>query len=368
MAVSDVLAGDHTLVGSEDVAAIAGKREITGNLTIRATELVDLEGLENLITVGGNVYIQQNESLLDVHGLRGLVHVGGFLDVHLNTALLELTLDGLESVEGYVFVSGNKALVNAQLRGLQSVGGDLLIQHNYALAEVGDFKTLATVAGDFRIEGNKALCKCFVKPIRKGTKVSGKYAARGNARGCVCANNPDGPPRPKVRTPTGFSGRGAVSRLRRVPPATFEAIKDSPAALKALKKSREGFDPEHAWDGLLWLISEERRERPYMMPDGDTPQMWALLPCWRLDAVDDASFLSPVDVADVAAALAAIDGAALRAHFDVEAMQVAKVYPDFYWTYDPPEIVWLYLEEKFARLRAFWAEAAGAGNAVISFL
>lgn len=72
------IAGDLSLyhATADDLAKLTCLRKVEGNLIIRETELVSLEGLENLESVSGLLELRFNHALTDIDGLAGLQHVG----------------------------------------------------------------------------------------------------------------------------------------------------------------------------------------------------------------------------------------------------------------------------------------------------
>lgn len=70
--------------------------EVTGRLQVgtqnEPSNIVNLDGLNALTSVGGNLDIRHNAALLNVDALAGLTSVGGILNVRFNPVLAECTV------------------------------------------------------------------------------------------------------------------------------------------------------------------------------------------------------------------------------------------------------------------------------------
>ena len=84
---------------------------ITGDLIINNSSLTDLNGLQCLYEIGGDLIIQNNNNLYDLTGLEQLYTIGGNLNVTDNSELCTSDADDLEEqvdVGGTTDISGNK--------------------------------------------------------------------------------------------------------------------------------------------------------------------------------------------------------------------------------------------------------------------
>src|SRR4030067_314275 len=138
---AQVYNGDLTLTSQAEVDDFH-YTEVTGNLSIDeavAVNITNLDSLSELTTIGGTLFIFNNNSLTNVNGLFNLTSVGGFLHIYNNNALTNIdALSNLTSVGGALFIYNNNALTNIDgLSSLTSVGGDLGITNNIALVEFG---------------------------------------------------------------------------------------------------------------------------------------------------------------------------------------------------------------------------------------
>lgn len=157
---------------------------------------------------------------------------------------------------------------------------------------------------------------------------------------------------------------GMTMKARRVRATTLETATSDD--LRALVQWGEPglVDIDKAWDGIAWLISVERRERPYMLPDPSLPETQAV---YGVDPEDSALLFrySPARVQRIADALGPLGDDALRAHFDPAAMQDADVYPRIW---DEGEGAFEYLLSHFHALRRLYLDAAAAGDGLVTLI
>jgi hypothetical protein len=136
--------GDFEVLSRADLAGLANCRTITGNLTIRATDLVLLTELSNLSSVGGALQILAT-NLEGLEGLGNLLAIGGNLELSGNTSLISLAeLSALTNIGGNVYIGVTAASEPAE----NSVLADIR-----ALADV-------SVSGDTRVISNNPTLDC----------------------------------------------------------------------------------------------------------------------------------------------------------------------------------------------------------------
>ena len=159
--------GDYEITDVMSGILIMGYTGITGNLVVNVTNPENLNFLNWLTSVGGNLEIQNNGSLANLNGLNALTTVGGDLSIGNNTALRNLNgLNTLSSVGGLFAIYRNDILTNFDgLSALTSVGssnpyGGLSIYENAELADMTGLNALTTVNGDFSVTDNPMLPEC----------------------------------------------------------------------------------------------------------------------------------------------------------------------------------------------------------------
>lgn len=125
--------------------------------------LTNLSGLGNLTSIEGSFTIggipgSGNDSLVNFTGLENLISVEEFFDINFNHALTSLTgLENLISV-GALHFWGNSKLQNLEgLDNLTTVVGRLSIGENFALSSLSNLNNLTTIGGDLEIYGNTSL-------------------------------------------------------------------------------------------------------------------------------------------------------------------------------------------------------------------
>ncbi|GEM_PF-3447420 len=144
----------------QDVDALANLVRVDGDLTVRGNpRLATLDGLVHLTRVGGTLTVHSNAVMPDVAGLYRLATLGGGLVVETNRSLRNL--DGLALVRlvpGPLKVVGNMVLSNLDgLGNISAVDGDLAVSFNDALKSLSGLRSLTSVGPYLSIQGNKAL-------------------------------------------------------------------------------------------------------------------------------------------------------------------------------------------------------------------
>ena len=124
-----------------------------------AAALTNLDGLANITSVGGYLWIDYNNALTNLDGLADLTSVGDDLRISSNYALTNLdSLASLTSVGTNLYIGGNAALTNVDgLANITSVGDGLIIESNSALTNLDGLANITRFGGYLRISSNYAL-------------------------------------------------------------------------------------------------------------------------------------------------------------------------------------------------------------------
>ena len=137
--------------------------------------LTSSSGLQNLRRVEQDVAILQNLRLLSLTpGFGALESIGGNLFIQGNMLSLQ-GLENLESVLGSLYLHSLPSLeIVAGLNGLRVVGHDVLVYLNSNLASVGDLQRLRSIGGDVLVHDNPSLTNTtgFLEALHD---VQGKY-------------------------------------------------------------------------------------------------------------------------------------------------------------------------------------------------
>ncbi|MFK5857503.1 MAG: T9SS type A sorting domain-containing protein [Bacteroidota bacterium] len=159
------------LDGLDELTSIGGYLDINSHVL-----LTSLIGLEELVYVGGDLIIFDNESISSLNGLNGLITVGGDLSFYENPNIVNFSgLDELTSIEGRLDIGHNPSLISligfveltstgglsinyvhniSDLTGLNFltyVGGYIGISSCEQLTSLEGLNSLATVVGNFNI-------------------------------------------------------------------------------------------------------------------------------------------------------------------------------------------------------------------------
>jgi len=116
------ISGALSFSGSDitSLAPLNGITNVGDNLLIQNTSLSNLNGLNNVTTVGGDIDIFNNASLATLNGLNSLASTAGNLVINENAALTNVdALSSLTTINGHLVVHNNATLTT--ISGLQNV-------------------------------------------------------------------------------------------------------------------------------------------------------------------------------------------------------------------------------------------------------
>jgi len=152
-----------SLSGLENLESIEGTLEVGGmphiNFNPANPCLVNLSGLDNLTTIGGDLRIQNSWALTDLSGLNNLSHLGGSLIIGY----------------GNFIQYDNPYLTNLiGLDNLNSIGGDLQMQYNASLKNLAGLGNVSSIGGDFNIYYCRALES--LEALNNLTYIGGSFA------------------------------------------------------------------------------------------------------------------------------------------------------------------------------------------------
>ena len=160
-----VIGGWFNIGYNNNMMNLSGIDSLTsiGSLRIAGTTLTSLTGLEGVDTIYGFMdiggFLNGNPYLTDLNGLNNLKYVGGNVNINDNLSLLSLT--GLESMthfNGHLYISSNHFLRSiAALINVTSIDGDLVIGGNEKLDSLYGIDNLEFIGGDFRFSGTNFL-------------------------------------------------------------------------------------------------------------------------------------------------------------------------------------------------------------------
>jgi len=154
----DLRIGSGWYGGNDSLVDLAGLNNLTtigGNLSIDANDmLLSLTGLNNLDSVGGRLNIYGNNQLSSLTGLENLVYIGESLNIH-NTIKLE-DLSGLNNLNylGYdIDITSNIGFKNfSGLESINTIHGDLIVFYNDSLISLSGLHNVSRIYGNVLIE------------------------------------------------------------------------------------------------------------------------------------------------------------------------------------------------------------------------
>ncbi len=128
--------------GANHYTHITGNVIITGGFPLPTSIVTNLEALSSITTIEGSLYIWSN-SLTNLEGLNNLESVGDVFDIkNVNDLTSTLALNSLRSVGGGFQIESNDSLEHIEgLTNLTSVGA-LFIASNFSLIDIDGFNNL----------------------------------------------------------------------------------------------------------------------------------------------------------------------------------------------------------------------------------
>ena len=142
-----------------EVDALFGTEKIVGNLIITGSEITNLDKLEMLDSLKGNLTIRSTSALTSIAGLSNLKFIGGGLTIDSNSALLSINgLSKIDSIRGNLTITHNTLLANINgLTKIDSVRGSLTVANNINLTNITGLSNLSFIGGDLKLDSNYAL-------------------------------------------------------------------------------------------------------------------------------------------------------------------------------------------------------------------
>jgi len=133
--------------------------EIYGQVYISGENITNLNGLSNLISIGQELLIEDNNNLIDISGLSNLNHIGGVFTIKNNDVLASLIgLSNLITINGfYIDISDNDVLTD--MSGLENltIVNQLFIENNAGLTILSGFDNLSNIIEFLHIKSNGSL-------------------------------------------------------------------------------------------------------------------------------------------------------------------------------------------------------------------
>ena len=131
--------------------------KIEGDVEIYGNNISNLNGLNVLTSFGGSLligrYMGSSPAFTSLSGLDNVTSIGGDLWIRNNIALTSLTgLDNLTSVEGDLIIEKNSVLTSlAGMDNVTSVDGDLIIEWNSVLPNLIGLNNVTSIGRILKI-------------------------------------------------------------------------------------------------------------------------------------------------------------------------------------------------------------------------
>lgn len=152
--------GDLTVFGANiiNLNGLSSIQTIGGNLTVDATNCTSLQGLQNLVQVGGNVYFPNNPEISNLTGLTKLKKIGGELDVSYSSKFINFSgLNAIEQIGGALRAYKNELMTDiSNLTAVDSLGGFNVFM-NPEMTSMSGLVNLKVVTGSFNCSENNML-------------------------------------------------------------------------------------------------------------------------------------------------------------------------------------------------------------------
>ncbi len=168
-----------TLSGiSNELTSVGGLRIFDNNNLTSLENLINITTVEGNLEIGGrfyynnNGYIAGNDSLINLQGLENLTSLGGSLHIGDNDALTSLqALENITSIGGGLYIDNNIVLSN--LEGLNQIttSDHLIIENNSALTSLDGLSNLCSIESSYnfdsiRIINNVKLCTNLAETLK----------------------------------------------------------------------------------------------------------------------------------------------------------------------------------------------------------
>jgi hypothetical protein len=155
--------GDYYLTSQADIDNFQDDYSdcsvLEGVVKISGPDIINLEGLSGVTSVGMYLTINNNDLLQNFEGLESLENIYGAVSIGYNSSLASLEgLDNLASIGGYLSVYNNINLTSFEgLNNLVSLGDMLEIMHNDNLVSLAALQNLVSAGNFIRILYNPSL-------------------------------------------------------------------------------------------------------------------------------------------------------------------------------------------------------------------
>jgi hypothetical protein len=133
--------------------------ELNGYIYIKGNDITNLNGLNEIDAVNGDLYIKQCISLTSLDGLENVEYIDGFLEINSCSSLENIAaLHNLTAIGNLLYIGNNDALISLEgLNNLESTGLNLSIFGNELLSDIEALSNLEYINGILGIGTNNSL-------------------------------------------------------------------------------------------------------------------------------------------------------------------------------------------------------------------
>ncbi|NUO00188.1 MAG: hypothetical protein HUU01_06185 [Saprospiraceae bacterium] len=175
--------------GLQSLEGLDSLVEVGGDFTVWFEDnLVNMNGLGSLSSVGQKLWLLENNQMEDLSGLEQLTAVGSILEIDFNDSLLNLVgLESLDSIGRWLWIRNNPSLSSLNgLESLQYVGEMLSIESNASLTDINALNhSITPLYHDIAISENELLSDCSVQAVCETLQTPGAYVSiSNNNEGC----------------------------------------------------------------------------------------------------------------------------------------------------------------------------------------
>ncbi len=177
-----------TVIGDPNGGGSGGIQSLGGGITFEdVPALTDINGLANLTSLGGDLFIIGASSLTNVDAFITLIGIDGCVHLINNPLLTDLSgLESLESVGGNIRFIDNSAITNVDnFVGVTEIGGSLFLDGNTNLIDLTGLSDVINIGDTLLIANNPLLATCCsVNDLLRNGGVQGTVIIENNLSGC----------------------------------------------------------------------------------------------------------------------------------------------------------------------------------------
>lgn len=158
---------------------------LNGTVWIKGNNIVDLTPLQEITSIGNDLFVYGTSSLVNFNGLNNITSIGGNLRVgyfwyNENKKIENFEgLNNLQKIGGYFEAMYNDALTSfSGLNSLQTIGGSLTISFNQKLTSLTGLDNLDSINGNFELSTNNLLEEII--PLSSLRMIDGSILITGN--------------------------------------------------------------------------------------------------------------------------------------------------------------------------------------------